>query len=138
MSMETQQSGAGRAAPWRAASCASGAICLVAAVCLALGPDTPEFFVGQDKFNHVAAFCCLGLLFSMGASIRGLIRCGVSLTAAAFAVEVMQEAFTVSREGSFSDAFASLVGLAFGMTIAVALSAAARLLGPPAAQAVSR
>lgn len=110
---------------------------MVTALCLALGPDTPEFFVGQDKVNHLAAFCCLGFLFSVGATIRGLIRCGVALSAAAFAVEVMQEAFTFNREGSFDDAFASLGGAALGMAAAMAIGAAVRALSPPSAQAVS-
>ncbi len=138
MSMESQQDGARPAAAWPVASQAAGSLCLVTALCLALGPDTPEFFAWQDKFNHVAAFFCLGFLFSIGASIPGLIRCGVALAAAAFAVEVMQEAFTLNREGSFGDAFASLAGLALGMAAAVAISAAARLFGTPAAEAVSR
>ncbi|MGD9965190.1 MAG: hypothetical protein AB7T59_01585 [Hyphomonadaceae bacterium] len=138
MSRDNQLREGGSVAAWRRLSLAGGALCLVTVFGLALGPDTPEFFVGQDKVNHVVAFCCLGFLFSLGASIPGIIRCGVALTVAAFAVEVMQGALTLNREGSFGDAFASLGGLAMGMAMAITIGAVARAVSPATAQVVSR
>lgn len=107
-------------------------LCMAVVFVLALGPDTPELFSWQDKFNHVAAFFCLGFLFSLGASPWGLVWCAAALTGAAFSVEFLQDAVTSNREGSLGDVAASVAGLSAGMGASLAIAALTRVLHAPA------
>jgi VanZ family protein len=111
---------------------------LVVALTLVEETPRPQFIPGQDKLEHLLAFLALGFCFGWGATGVGLLAAGVALAGAAFAIEAMQEALTLTREGAPADAYASLVGLACGLCAAAALSAAPRWFGAFRARGLAR
>jgi VanZ family protein len=105
-----------------------GLLALVLALALSDDFARPQFLEGQDKVEHALAFLGLGFAFGWRASLRANGACALLLSGAAFGVEALQELLTTTREGAVSDALASCLGMAVGLSSAVLVGAAERRL----------
>ncbi len=103
--------------------CGLALLCLVLSLTLSDDVARPQLIAGQDKIEHLLAFLGLGFLFGWGASLWALIAAGIALGGAAFGIEALQDMLTSTREGAFSDAAASCLGLGLGLVGAFLLNA---------------
>lgn len=104
--------------------CGLALLCLVLSLTLNDDVARPQLIAGQDKVEHLLAFLGLGFLFGWGASLWALFAAGIALGGAAFGIEALQDMLTTTREGAFSDAAASCLGLGLGLLGAFLLNTA--------------
>lgn len=99
----------------------AGALCLAAALALsalgfwlAVSPQAiPRLFPQQDKLEHFLAFAALAGLASINA--RALVWRAMSVSALTVLVEIGQAVLSTTREPSWNDVLAGLLGVAFAI-----------------------
>lgn len=97
----------------------AGAVCVAAALILAaigfylaVSPQSiPRLFPNQDKLEHFLAFGVLAGLVSFNA--KALMSCAMSVAALTVVVEIGQAVLSTTREASWDDVFAGVLGVAF-------------------------